>query len=187
MSTVPSAWTRRSSKIAAGVVALAAGGVVASLALTGPAVAEGGKYEGGWPTHFATGSDGSRVARGPDARTVIRLKAREVRAAEADVDGDGRFDPGDYDVFEEKLIHDHQKVGRDAVTCMRIVRTIQCDGSLKLTGQGMLTVAGGIYRTDPGIEIAVTGGTGAFRDAAGTMTVRGGPRNTSRFIIRLVD
>ena len=57
------------------------------------------------------------------------------------------------------------------------------------TRPGNLEVAGTFFFGDPGsIQLAVTGGTGRYRDAAGTFTVRnGGEGPRELFIIRLVD
>jgi len=56
------------------------------------------------------------------------------------------------------------------------------------TRPGNLEVAGTFFFGDGPIQLAVTGGTGRYRDAAGTFTVRnGGEGPGNLFIIRLVD
>lgn len=171
-----------------GVGVLAASGLVAGLALTGPAAAGGGDggYDGGWPTELVDGdgATASRFARPSDQ--VIRLRAQGVRDTDVDADGDGRFGPGDYFVFEERLFRRGEQVGRDSVRCMLNHRSIMCDGTI-VRGPGNIEVAGTIFFRQRGIHLAVTGGTGRYRDAAGTFTVRGAPGPRDRFIIRLVD
>ena len=171
-----------------GVGALAVTGLVASMALTGPATAgDSGGYDGGWPTELVDG-DGAKTAlvtRPSDQ--VIRLRGRSVRENFVDT-GDGGFSPGDYSVFEEGLFRRGEQVGRGSVRCMANHRSIMCDGTLT-RGSGNLEVAGTYFFEGGGpFQLAVTGGTGRYRDAAGTFTVRAGGEGPGELlIIRLVD
>jgi len=165
-------------------------GLVATLALTGGAAAadgerESGGWSGGWPLEL-TGDEQltARVARATDE--VIRLRARTVRDADVDADGNGEFSPGDYFVFEDRLFRGGEQVGRDSVRCMVNHRSIFCDGTV-IRGAGNIEVSGALLFEERGIHLAVTGGTGKYRDAAGTFTVKNAPGRSDRFIIRLVD
>jgi len=191
MSTLRSRWGSRSAKVVVGVVALAVTGLVASMALTGPATAgdsAGHGYDGGWPTELVDGeaATATRAARPSDQ--VIRLRAGGGRETDVDADGDGGFSPGDYFVSEERLFKRGEQVGRDSVRCMVNHRSIMCDSTLT-RGSGNLEVAGTFFfGAGLPIQLAVTGGTGRYRDAAGTFTVRAGGKGPGNlFIIRLVD
>ena len=168
-------WTSKRTTIVAAVVALAAAGVVASLALTGPAVAEGDdETVRGWPTHILADDATTNRQLSPQGRgdgETIRLRTREVRGAEVDVDGDGRFERGDYIVFEERLRQGGERVGRDSVECMLIARSFACEGTLRLNGRGSIEVAGSVFFKAQRFVLAVVGGTGQFNDASGKLTV----------------
>jgi len=169
-------WSSTRSKALAGVVALAATGVVTSLVLTGPAAAEGGDERPplGWPTHIlADDADLTpRVAAqgGGDGET-IRLNTRQVRGRFVDVNNNGTFNTGDYLVFRERLRQGGEKVGRDAVECMFLPRAVSCEGTLRLNGRGGIEVAGTGFLNSQRFVLAVVGGTGAFDDASGRLTV----------------
>jgi len=170
------------------VGALAVTGLVASMALTGPATAgDSGGYDGGWPTELVDGDAAAASRAGRPSDQVIRLRARGGRDTGVDV-GDGGFSPGDYFVFEERLFKRGEQVGRDSVRCMVNHRSIMCDGTLT-RGSGNIEVAGTFFFGAGGpIQLAVTGGTGRYREAAGTFTVRAGGKGPGNlFIIRLVD
>ncbi len=168
-------WSSTRSKVLMGVVALAATGVVTSLALTGPAAAEGGDERPplGWPTHIlADDADPTpRVAaqRGGGGET-IRLSTRQVRGRFVDANNNGTFNAGDYFIFRERLRQGGEKVGRDAVECMFLPRAFACEGTLRLNGRGSIEVAGTGFANTQRFVLAVTGGTGAFDDASGKLT-----------------
>ena len=188
MSTLRSRWGSRRAKVVVGVVALAVTGLVTSMALTGPATAgDSDGYDGGWPTELVDGDAASTALVTRPGDQVIRLRSREVRATGVDV-GDGGFSPGDYFVSEERLFKRGEQVGRDSVRCMVNHRSIMCDSTLT-RGSGNLEVAGTFFfGAGLPIQLAVTGGTGRYRDAAGTFTVRAGGKGPGNlFIIRLVD
>jgi len=67
-------------------------------------------------------------------------------------------------------------------------RSIMCDDTLT-RGSGNLEVAGtSFFEAGGPFQLAVTGGTSRYRDAAGTFTVRaGGEGPRDLLIIRLVD
>lgn len=73
------------------------------------------------------------------------------------------------DVFDHA---DHTKVGTDQGYCIRIVvgKTWECNWTTFLSG-GQITVEGPFSDTGD-TEIAITGGTGKYRDARGWMDLR---------------
>ena len=97
---------------------------------------------------------------------------------------------GDRFVFREELFRDGDRVGRDAGECVLVETqgenaTVDCVATLELPG-GQITVQGLVDFADPQppFTIAVTGGTGRYRDADGELTiVEGG--DTDRVTIRL--
>ncbi|MDQ3104505.1 MAG: hypothetical protein M3Q87_04700 [Actinomycetota bacterium] len=191
MSTLRSRWGSRSAKVVVGVVALGVTGLVASMALTGPATAGDNSgfdnYHGGWPTELVDGDIATTSRADRPSDQVIRLRARTVRDTVVDT-GDAGFSPGDYSVFENKLFKRGEQVGRDSVRCMVNHRSVMCHGTLT-RGSDNLAMAGTFFfRAGGPIQLAVTGGTGSYRDAAGTFTVRAGGKGPGNlYIIRLVD
>jgi hypothetical protein len=97
---------------------------------------------------------------------------------------------GDRFFFREDLFRDGERVGRDAGECV-IVETqgenavANCVATLELPG-GQITVQGLVEFSDPQppFTIAVTGGTGRYRDADGELTIVEGD-DEDRFTIRL--
>jgi hypothetical protein len=86
---------------------------------------------------------------------------------------------GDYIVFQEKLFHAGERVGSAAVVChltraRRTVFRLLCWATVTLRGRGDIIVQGKVaFRegsTMPPV-LAVTGGTGDYVGASGTMTV----------------
>ena len=183
MSTTRSGWTRASA--VAGMVALAATGLVASLALTGPAEAgpDGDRWRGGFPA--ATDGTAASPERALEPRQTLRIHARQLRGRDVDVDGDGRFEPGDYFVFVERLSQGGEHVGRAGAECMAVMRVFACEASLHLKQRGKIEVSGGLFSPRGDTVLAVTGGTGGFDDASGTFTVLERPGNREVLVIEL--
>jgi hypothetical protein len=119
---------------------------------------------------------------------TITIKARSqiehVQLVDNAPTGDS---PGDMVVFTEQLFDTHGKrIGSDAATCVRLFdATSLCTGMYKLPGGQVM-----VQLLQPGptgtYDQAITGGTGRFGGARGTVTVAqqaGGDRFT--FKIRL--
>ena len=177
----------RRVQVAAGAAVLALVGSGLALSSGGSAAADGDEWPSGWPMEYADGDRvvSKRVARPGDR--VIQFILKGVRGTNVDADGDGNFGPGDYFVFEDRLRQGGEQVGRDFVRCMLNHRAIMCDGTV-VHGPGNIEITGAVTFEERGIHIAVTGGTGAHRDAAGTLTVKNGPDGPrERMIVRLVD
>jgi len=116
---------------------------------------------------------------------VIRVLAREVDSADLDL-GERGFSLGDRFVFTDNLFRHGRRVGTDHGECVatRIQRqaaSFQCTATAVLRG-GQITAQGAVTFSEDSsapFRLAITGGTGRFRDAGGQAVVREtGPRTT---------
>lgn len=145
-------------------LALAATGVVltATSASSGPA----GTHDGG-------------------SGEVLRLVGKEVSSQLLDL-GAADFSEGDQFVFTNDLFRGNTKVGEDGGLCVvsRLTQegaaTFECHGVNTLPG-GQITVQGLVtygpteeIKQDP-YHFAITGGTGKYRKARGTVRIKEGP------------
>ncbi len=153
-------------------------GAVAWVALAAgtSSVAAEADHDTSWPVAAAPGAaqKAAQAARAGGSQ-VIRVKEIEVRGRFIDVgsQGDG---PGDYFVSESKLMQDGQKVGRDSVRCTFGVRTFSCEATALIKGKGKIAVAGALFTDQNDFHLPITGGTGAFKDARGGLTVEEGKK-----------
>jgi len=102
------------------------------------------------------------IVEHPDSDTVV------------DTDGDGNDSTGDLLTFHNKVYDqtDDHRVGRDMGECVRIdVRrgSWECRWTTFLEG-GQITVEGPFYDTEDTV-LAVTGGTGTYASAQGSMEI----------------
>jgi hypothetical protein len=119
---------------------------------------------------------------GADSRKdgeVIRLVAKEVASDFLDL---GSSDQGDQIPFTNDLYRGDKKVGEDGGWCVATRSndqgyTVQCLGVNSLPGgqiavQGLVTYGPGDddHKLDP-YQFAITGGTGKYRGARGTVTI----------------
>jgi hypothetical protein len=111
----------------------------------------------------------------------VRSQIENVKVVDNAPAGDS---PGDVLVFTEKLFDSRgRQIGSDAATCVRLFDvTSLCTGLYKLPGGQVM-----VQLLQPGptgtYDQAVTGGTGRFAGARGTVTVEqrsGGDRFTFR-------
>ena len=126
-----------------------------------------------------------------DGGQTIRLVDKLVSEANLDLGetGDG---PGDRFVFAGDLFKGDEKVGDDGGECTivrlveRVAATANCVATLRLPG-GQITVQGLVTFTDESepITVAVTGGTGRYREADGEMTIETVSDTEDHFTIRL--
>jgi allene oxide cyclase-like protein len=136
---------------------------------------------------------GSPSAMGDLGASEFRLKAITVHEQYNDI-GKKNESLGDTFTFTEKLFHGGERVGRDAVTCTIIAARpsafrLLCWGTLTLFGRGDLTVHGKVLFREGATalpELAVTGGTGDYAGASGTMTIDEGTGQASRYLITLL-
>ncbi len=183
--------TRTSTrKIGAGVVAA---GAAVTLAWTGLAPASAGSSPQVRSWHDALQGSGAAVTSadataGADAnitgaqRLVFRATTERGRGVDTGAKGDS---PGDYFVFEDRLTNPSDaRIGSDSGRCMLIVRTFRCDATFFLDGRGSLEVSGSFKRDST--LIAVTGGTGDFRNVRGQARVVDETPKTVDFVVTLL-
>ena len=110
---------------------------------------------------------------GSAAAKTITIKATSKLANARFVDTGAPGDsPGDLLVFTEKLFDAKgRQIGSDAASCVRLFdATSLCTGTYKLKGGQLM-----VQLLQPGptgvYDQAITGGTGRFRGARGTVTV----------------
>jgi hypothetical protein len=139
----------------------------------------------------------SPVAGGAgDRTTTIRLHARTVDAADLDLGARGPS-LGDQLVFSDNLFQDADRVGTTHGSCtltrLRVgALTLQCVVTLILDGKGQITVQGAaVFREsgpdDPRFTVAVTGGTGRYRDAAGVLRVQELSETEADLVVELTE
>ncbi len=119
----------------------------------------------------------------------FRVTVREVDSAELNL-GAKEFGLGDRFVFTEDLYQRGKRVGTDHGECV-LTRlrgtggTFNCNVSAVFAGKGQLTIQGAFtFTEDEGgrFVLAITGGTGRFRDAGGVVVVdETGERSTLTF------
>ena len=128
-----------------------------------------------------------------DRKHTLKLIATELQFEFVDVGASGPS-LGDQLVFSESLEQRGRDVGMSGVVCTTThivapygVTSFQCLGTLSLrrgqiTLQGLIEVQG---EDDPGpFEVAITGGTGAYRGAGGEAIVRVRGDGTSVYKLR---
>ncbi len=166
--------THRITTITAGASAMLLVGIVAWTALASGSSSSTVRHDTSWPVAAAPGAAkaAARAARAADS-DMIRVREVTVRGRNIDVGRDGES-PGDYFVFESRLVQKGEQVGRDFVRCMLGVRTFTCEGTFLLAGRGKIAVAGTLFSGGSDFRLPITGGTGVFKGARGQLTVEEG-------------
>jgi len=146
------------------------GVVVAILALAvgvvGPALGSGGQEDG-------------------EHQRWIQVTSINTEEDFVDVGAEG-FSLGDEFIFTSKLMKNGKQVGHAGVVCT-ITSTknrgeSQCVGTTRFDGRGQITVQGLLAGEPKTFVIAITGGTGSYEGAEGTLRVRQFPnRETLTF------
>ena len=157
-------------------------GVAAVIALVGASVA-------GAATFASSDADGR------SSGAVIRLVAKEVSSGFLDL-GEADYSQGDQIPFTNDLFSDGKMVGEDGGWCVvtritpRGAVTFQCLGVNDLP-EGQIAVQG-LVTYGPGEEIkgepyhfAITGGTGAYKGARGTVRIEEVTAERLRLTFRL--
>jgi hypothetical protein len=96
--------------------------------------------------------------------------------------------PGDEILFRARLRAGGSRLGYAAIKCtVTFSNVLQCDATAKIGKRGKITVQGAFSET-PQVHtsFAVTGGTGNFRNARGTLEVQDTGPNTSAFTFHLI-
>jgi hypothetical protein len=105
-----------------------------------------------------------------------------------DVGGDGAPSLGDYVVFHDVLLVDGEEVGDEGGTCPLVdleQGLIHCTGTIRLPG-GQITFQG-LTTTEPTKQVAITGGTGRYREAGGTVQIKEVSGEELRLTFRITD
>jgi hypothetical protein len=107
------------------------------------------------------------------SRETIVLAARQTDVAVGVHSGTPNMPaPGDTFVIRQQLRSAGRDVGAAIITCTAAFRgEFACQADIDLTGRGHIEIQGVTQRGQS--ELAVTGGTGEFRDAAGQATLVG--------------
>ncbi|MDQ3877399.1 MAG: hypothetical protein M3290_03505 [Actinomycetota bacterium] len=93
--------------------------------------------------------------------------------------GESGFSTGDYEVAHEPLFRNHHKAASLTRVCheIRVNRaarsaTLQCDGVISLKGGTLAIVTRIVFGSSANkAHLAITGGTGIYRDASGVVQV----------------
>jgi len=142
-----------------------------------------GRYDHrAWPVSStrspATVATAAKAATARDHTKVLTALEIEDRSVAIDV-GDPGESAGDYFVAEGTLksADGTKTIGRDSVHCTLSVRAFVCDATASIFGKGKITVYGAFFRENDS-RIAVTGGTGAYKEAGGQLTIAPSGNNT---------
>lgn len=177
----------------AAAFSLAAGGTLAvTVATPAPAAPPSAFSDAdGWPA--ASERKPSTVVKAARERATRHggkvLAVVEEITGEAFIDvGEPGDSAGDYFVQEGDLYtRKGRLVGRDSVKCTFAITTFQCDATAWINGKGKIVVAGAFFGEDVAEPIAITGGTGRFREVAGQLSVIEGADETTVLVFHLAD
>jgi hypothetical protein len=122
-----------------------------------------------------------------DHTKVLTFLEIEERSAFIDV-GDPGESSGDYFLFESRLMSEDGTtlLGRDSGKCTLGIRTFICDATASIFGKGKITVYGALFR-EADTRIAITGGTGAYKEAGGQLTVTDTSDGNTLLVFQLTD
>ena len=121
---------------------------------------------------LAAGSVGPAAGTGASHHTV-RVVSHNTEEDFVDIGKQG-LSLGDEFIFTSRLTRHGHKVGHTGVVCTITSvkrQESQCVGSAKL-GRGEITIQGLMADSPQVFSFAITGGTGAFEGAEGTLVVR---------------
>jgi hypothetical protein len=178
---------RKKSLLAIAMVLLLA---VAVLAMSvGSSAAPSTSRLNGWKKPTASTAAATAAAEhGAKGATRLVVIARPAPGEDQLVDvGPAGDSPGDYVVFAEDLITPAGRpVGHDQSQCKLMFRDeVSCQGSFIFDGKGQIIVEGVLGETLN--TLAVTGGTGRFRNARGQAFLFPGPNEgETRFVFALL-
>jgi allene oxide cyclase len=144
----------------------------------------------GFVAAAALGLAAASVGAHPDIASPVQIHVIEHAISDTVTDTGAAGDSsGDLLTFHNPIFDasDSTRVGRDQGDCIRIVpgRSWECRFVTRLAG-GSLTVEGPFFDTHNSV-LAVTGGTGVYRNARGAMTLKSRAGGTEfDFIFHLI-
>lgn len=144
----------------------------------------------GFVAAAALGLAAASVGAHPDIASPVQIHVIEHAISDTVTDTGAAGDSsGDLLTFHNPIFDasDSTRVGRDQGDCIRIVpgRSWECRFVTRLAG-GSLTVEGPFFDTHNSV-LAVTGGTGVYRNARGAMTLKSRAGGTEfDFIFNLI-
>jgi allene oxide cyclase len=112
------------------------------------------------------------------ATTTLHLTEKQTFQHYVDKGAKGES-PGDIRTFGGTVFQHGTKVGHDRIRC---VVAASCDAQVWIRGGSLISK--GFVATGPSFSAKITGGTGKYARAHGTVTVVGGP--VTRYTLRLV-
>ncbi len=131
-------------------------------------------------------------ASSPRVRSPIRFKVIEHETSDTGVDTDGSGgsadSAGDLLTFHNKIYDatNSHLIGRDLGVCTLVVpgSSYYCSWNTFLPG-GQLSVQG-LFSFTRATTLAITGGTGGYANARGTMVLRGQPNGNFDFVFTVL-
>jgi hypothetical protein len=145
----------------------------------------------GWPTSSARPAaaivhtaKAAAARQGAQALAVLEI---EERSAFVDVGAAGES-AGDYFLFESRLMtaDGSTQVGRDSGKCTLGVRTFVCDATASIFHKGKIAVYGALFAEADG-KLPVIGGTGRYRAAGGTLTIKDLPSGNTLLMFEVTN
>jgi allene oxide cyclase len=112
------------------------------------------------------------------ATTTLHLTEKQTFQHYVDKGAKGES-PGDVRTFGGTVFRHDIKVGHDRIRCVVAAR---CDAQVWIPGGSLISK--GFVATGPSFTAKITGGTGKYANAHGTVTVAGGP--VTRYTVKLV-
>ena len=123
--------------------------------------------------------------------TVRSIDAKD-RTIPVDTNDNGEEDAGDLDIGTGPLFDGEKRVGAVRHLCALLpssqkVFRLQCDGTFTLRGRGSILASGvlAFTRRESKSTFSIAGGTGEFRNSAGSVVLTG-TRKGLRFEFRVV-
>ncbi|WP_405623831.1 dirigent protein [Streptomyces sp. NBC_00076] len=145
-------------------------------------------------SHPALASSNPAPERTTGRERVVQLIAKQTQASSIDVDGSSGPSQGDELVISGDLLFFNNTIGTFGEVCT-MTRTapldefdLLCAGSLSLT-QGQITFQGRFTVTSAGpgdINLAITGGTGAYRTAHGYINAENVSDTETQLTVHLI-
>jgi hypothetical protein len=110
--------------------------------------------------------------------TTLHLTEKQTFQQYVDKGAKGES-PGDIRTFGGTVYRAGKRVGHDRIRC---TVGATCDTQVWITGGSL--IANGFVAKGPSFTAKITGGTGKYKGARGTVSVVGGP--TTKYTVRLV-